>query len=84
VIKADLLAKRIDGDSILAHEHIHLLQHRGGQIDDKQSNCADVFFGIAWEKEAYLLYILEKNELEARLHEVVISYYRLKEELPLT
>ena len=34
--------------------------------------------------DTFLLYLLEKNEVEARLHESVLSFYRVHHQLPVT
>ena len=36
------------------------------------------------KKVKLLLYVLEKREMEARLHEIVLSFYRLHQRLPVT
>lgn len=83
VVKADRLANRPDGDAIIAHEHLHLLQHRHGVVDDKQVDGEILLCDATWSQDGHLQYMLEKNEVEARLHEVVLSYYRVAGQLPL-
>lgn len=84
MIKADVLAKLKDGDSIIAHEHIHLLQNRNGSQDNKKSNCRDILLDEESKDDAHTLYTLQKHEIEARLHEIALSYYRVQKALPLT
>lgn len=61
---------------------MHFLQHNiSGYLDKKISN-QDLFIFNKYNE--YILYLLERHELEARLHEVSISYYRIKKELLLT
>jgi hypothetical protein len=83
VVKADRLAKRPDGDAVIAHEHLHLLQHRHGMVDDKYVDGEILLCAATWREDFHLQYMLEKNEVEARLHEVVLSYYRVVGQLPL-
>lgn len=74
---------------IITHEHIHLLQCKASSLakDFRQiskyirapnlilrDDCCDRF----------TLYLLTKIEVEARLHEVILSYYCKYRELPLT
>ncbi|MDQ5942516.1 MAG: hypothetical protein QG572_1332 [Pseudomonadota bacterium] len=68
--------------AIVSHEHIHFLQGLHGKIFIKTN---DIAFLI---KEKYLSdrvlkYFMEHHETEARLHEVVVSYYRKNRVLPL-
>lgn len=83
VVKADRLAKRSDGDAIISHEHLHLLQHRHGVVNDKHVDGEILLCDATWREDVHLQYMLEKNEVEARLHEVVLSYYRVAGQLPL-
>ncbi len=68
----------------VSHEHIHLLQHR-----DPENHCRsvrsphDLLTEEGWS-DSFLLYILEKSEIEARLHESVLSFYRTHHYLPTT
>lgn len=76
-------------DAIVSHEHIHLLQYRNIHLNPEKQH------GKTWvqnpekflnnEKNiGYYTYLLEWHEVEARLHEIIISYYRKLGELPLT
>lgn len=69
---------------VVSHEHIHFLQHSNGGSSSKESQCSEVLFENEWKTDSYLLYLCEKNETEARLHEIVLSYYKVQRKLPLT
>jgi hypothetical protein len=76
--------KRRNEESIISHEHIHLLQHRDFDKHNRNMKYPDMLILDKYKDEKYFLYLLEKKEVEARLHEVILSYYREKKELPLT
>ncbi len=75
-------------ESIISHEHIHLLQHKSREDHSRHVKAPqDLLAEGLTEKrlpKAWLLYLLEKNEVEARLHECVLSFYRAHRQLPLT
>lgn len=77
-------------DSIISHEHIHFLQYmlneyQGAKISDLDFLNSDLIKKDKYKPYAqFLVYAFERNEVEARLHEVVMSYYRANKELPLT
>lgn len=71
-------------DCFVSHEHIHLLQGRRDEKHSKDIKHPDLLISDKRKDDKFLLYILEKKEVEARLHEVVLSYYREAKELPLT
>ena len=78
-----IAARKLDIEAYISHEHIHFLQHVDGQPSGKwQVNAGTV---LAPEKQTNqeLLYFLDKKEVEARLHEIVLSHYRATRELPL-
>lgn len=80
---------------VISHEHIHLRQHaqfrRNGPLarsnsafdDDRDSLYRDKMDpDISDDMYAFMKYVGLLNEMEARLHEVVLSFYREHEELP--
>lgn len=70
--------------STISHEHIHALQHKKPDgFADKIHNPA-YFLEEKHARSPSLLYISQKNEVEARLHEVVLSYFRHHKNLPKT
>lgn len=77
--------RRVMSDAAVAsHEHIHLLQHRDGEdrgrfLRSPSSLLSDDALAIP-----QLHYFFEKEEVEARLHECVLSFYRARGCLPLT
>jgi len=73
------------GDAhIVSHEHIHLLQHRNPENHSRHvREPQDLLSDDGWA-DSFLLYILEKKEVEARLHESVLSFYRAYHSLPTT
>lgn len=71
-------------DAIISHEHIHLLQFRNPENHIRKARLPADFFCKDMRTDPHLLYIMEKKEFEARLHEVVISFYRTHRVLPLT
>jgi hypothetical protein len=77
-------SKNMDVEVVVTHEHIHMLQHMNKEVSCNNSKCAEILLADEWRNDKLLLYILEKNELEARLHEIVISYYRNNNRLPVT
>jgi hypothetical protein len=86
--KITLKIKRGDTDdslaSILSHEHIHLLQQRSAHAPAQHlDNPADII-SDKQKDNPFMQYLFQGLEVEARLHEVVVSYYRCKRQLPLT
>lgn len=91
VIKVRRVAKAgLDAASMISHEHIHLLQHR-------EEHTAAYSRSVSWPDDQlftetaraneilpHLKYILERNEVEARLHELAVSFYRAHKNLPLS
>lgn len=71
--------------SIISHEHIHLLQHRNNQIHYHIKSPQDLLKDDLDESFCkHILYVLQKDEIEARLHEIALSFYRVHRHLPLT
>lgn len=95
VVKSTLKRTKLQqsDDAIISHEHIHLLQNQYFPSEKIPSRNNTVFYG---EKKDSLKNILENpeeyfeiaayyfslNEMEARLHEVVLSFYRKNNSLP--
>lgn len=91
VLKVEQISKeKLDAASMISHEHIHLLQHKEKHITTHSRD-------VSWPDERlftetarasnifpYLKYILERREVEARLHELVVSFYRTHKNLPLS
>lgn len=75
-------------DAVKSHEHIHLVQytHRmepGGKFKIALKNPEEILTQEC-AKSKYINYLFEKEELEARLHEFVLSFYRTHRLLPLS
>lgn len=74
-------------ESILSHEHIHFLQdmHRS-QVPKacKEITNPSSYLNNVYQKNPHALYLLRSVEVEARLHELVLSYYRAFKRLPTT
>jgi hypothetical protein len=79
---------------IISHEHIHLLQFRNREKERKAAvpqywrrsarDPQDILKEKFLSEDLNILEWLEKNETEARLHEYVLSFYRVHRELPMT
>lgn len=69
---------------ILTHEHLHYLQYRSPYSKSKSINLPSDFLSSTSDKTSYIFYLLEKNELEARLHEIILSFYRKNKNIPLS
>lgn len=68
----------------ISHEHIHLLQHRNPESHCRHVRSPQALLTEEGWTDSFLLYILEKIEVEARLHEAVLSFYRTHRYLPTT
>lgn len=79
---------KVSHDAAISHEHIHVLQHCIGirvigSVDVyKHRLFADSILVEKDKGDAYIHYLMRRDETEARLHEIVLSYYRLKHNLP--
>jgi len=69
---------------IISHEHIHLLQHTNPECHSRNVRAPQELLSEEGRADPFLLYTLEKIEVEARLHEVVLSFYRAHHHLPTT
>jgi hypothetical protein len=92
ILMGNLNKQQMSEVSIISHEHIHLLQHRNNQINyhikspqdlikSPQDLLKDDFDELFYK---HILYVLQRDEIEARLHEFVLSFYRVHRHLPLT
>lgn len=78
---------------LISHEHLHLLQNHFEQKANKSSDSVDLSrpndTGLLKEAAKqggygdYMEYLFLRHETEARLHELVLVYYRVAKELPL-
>jgi hypothetical protein len=68
----------------ISHEHIHLLQHDDSEDRLRHARSPERFLSNKGLAEPFLFYLLEANEVEARLHESVLSFYRVHRRLPMT
>ena len=69
---------------IVSHEHIHLLQHKNPESHCRHVRSPKELLTEEGTADSFILYILEKIEVEARLHESVLSFYRAYQYLPTT
>lgn len=75
---------RLGDDGVVSHEHIHLLQHRDGEVHSRGLQSPATLLSDKALTIPQLQYFFEKREVEARLHECVLSCYRAWGHLPLT
>jgi hypothetical protein len=68
----------------ISHEHIHLLQHKDSEGHARSARSPETLLTPKGLAAPFLLYLLEKKEVEARLHESVLSFYRFHKRLPVT
>lgn len=73
-----------DEMSTISHEHLHLLQFRDTEQHLRHARSPEQLVTARDESMPHLRYLLEKNELEARLHETVLCFYRSNGILPVT
>jgi hypothetical protein len=72
------------GDAaVVSHEHVHLLQHHDGETHSRALQSPSTFLSDKALTVPQLQYFFEKREVEARLHECVLSCYRAWGHLPL-
>lgn len=69
---------------VVTHEHVHVLQHRDGQLLGEQVRSPETLLLDDDFRNPFTLYLLGKSEVEARLHECVLSFYRTHQRLPTT
>ena len=86
---ADKLERTVSFESVVSHEHIHLLQtyYLSERVKyEDETEKVNFLKSLLKDPEndfAFTSYFFKINEMEARLHEVVLSYYRNQGELPL-
>lgn len=68
----------------ISHEHIHLLQYNDSEVRLRNAKSPERLLSQKGLSEPFLHYLLEANEVEARLHESVLSFYRVHRRLPMT
>lgn len=68
----------------ISHEHIHLLQHRDSEVHLRIARMPQELLEDGALGKPFLLYLLQRMEVEARLHEAVLSFYRAHRQLPQT
>ena len=78
----------ISEDGIISHEHTHMLQHiyfsdRYVRFSEEKGDVLKRMLKNPEQDFAFCSYHLIPDEMEARLHEVILSYYRQYEELPI-
>lgn len=71
-------------EALISHEHLHFLQHVDGDTFNDTPRNLDKILPEKYQGLSEILYVLKKTEVEARLHEIVLSYYRIHKHLPLT
>lgn len=77
-----------DIEPVISHEHIHMLQHfnkssnNGFSLFDTSLKKPSLIFQECYQENKQLLYLADCNELEARLHELFLSFYRKHKFLP--
>ena len=75
-------------DGIISHEHIHICQQSRSINPFQSHRLPSNFFrsvndeAITKSMIAHLNYLHNTHELEARLHEIILSYYRHVDRLP--
>ena len=84
VVVRSAMSTAVSEAAVASHEHIHLLQHRDAEhhsrfLRNPSSLLCDKALVIP-----QLHYFFEKKEVEARLHESVLSFYRSRGHLPIT
>lgn len=83
IIKTGRHLHKSDAPTV-SHEHIHLLQHKNPESHNRHVRSPQALLSEKGLAMPFLLYLLEKKEVEARLHESVLSYYRAHHQLPVT
>lgn len=69
---------------VVSHEHIHLLQHKNPERHSRHVRSPKALLTEEGGADPFTLYVLQKMEVEARLHESVLSFYRAYHVLPTT
>ena len=69
---------------VVSHEHIHLIQHKNSERHSRHVRSPKELLTEEGGAAPFTLYVLQKMEVEARLHESVLSFYRAYHFLPTT
>lgn len=83
VVKAGRLKNESDAP-VISHEHLHLLQYRNPERHSRHVQFPERVLSEFGLRHRFHLYLMEKMEVEARLHECVLSFYRAHRHLPTT
>lgn len=75
---------RLSDAGVVSHEHIHLLQNSDGEAQCRGLQSPEKLLSDKALTIPQLQYFFEKKEVEARLHEYVLSCYRAWGYLPMT
>lgn len=84
VVVRAALSDAVSQAAVVSHEHIHLLQNR--RAEDR-GRCLRSPSSLLCDKALVipqLGHFFERKEVEARLHESVLSFYRSRGHLPIT
>lgn len=88
LLPSDIVVREPSGKigvaGVISHEHIHLLQHCDGEEHSRGLQSPVTLLSDKALTIPQLQYFFEKKEVEARLHECVLSCYRVWGYLPLT
>lgn len=88
--KTLIASQKYTKEGVISHEHIHMLQRIRSDIIGQTDTgligpiVKDNVLSEKYRKNPLVLYFIDRRETEARLHELVLSYYRAKKALPLT
>jgi hypothetical protein len=68
-------------EHVVSHENIHILQHKKfidlyKTLEFNPYRMIDKIDAYSIDKKEYLKYVCQQCELEARLHELIVSFYR--------
>jgi hypothetical protein len=78
------LSDSVSEAAVVSHEHIHLLQHRDAEDHGRLLRSPSSLLCDKALLIPQLGYFFERKEVEARLHECVLSFYRSRGHLPIT
>jgi len=80
--KTHVLQKKSEAPTV-SHEHIHMLQHKSAERHSRYLRSPQTLLNGDLIQPS-TLYLMEKCEVEARLHECVLSFYQTHRQLPVT
>lgn len=84
VVVRAAMSDAVSEAAVVSHEHIHLLQHRDAEDHGRFLRTPSSLLCDKALVIPQLQYFFERKEVEARLHECVLSFYRSRDHLPLT